>query len=303
MADTLMTGLANNVYCTLEELAWDRVQSRIRRLRTGMVSLLIHASLIAWGLLMIHPIQSPPINKNAFVFLNSLVILPFEFDSQNAGGGGGGGRNEYAPARTGRLPEAIHRQFVVPDPDNPVPLIAIDNATEKMPDIEMQINFAQDESLPIGDISAPPNVSLSFGPGSGGGIGPGHGQGIGPGNGLGIGPGSNRGRGGGPGGVPGRSEQPLPVGNGVRAPVALLQPLPDYTDQARKARIEEIILIQAVIRKNGMVEVVRVLRGLDYGLDESAVGTISRKWRFTPGTLNGIPGDVIANIEVSFRLF
>jgi hypothetical protein len=63
------------------------------------------------------------------------------------------------------------------------------------------------------------------------------------------------------------------------------------------------LLIQAVVRKNGSVDVIRVLRGLGYGLDESAVSTISQKWRFAPGTLDGIPVDVIANIEVSFRLF
>jgi uncharacterized protein len=42
---------------------------------------------------------------------------------------------------------------------------------------------------------------------------------------------------------------------------------------------------------------------LGYGLDESAINTIATKWRFAPGTLNGEPVDVQANIQVSFRLF
>jgi protein TonB len=303
MVDTLMTGFAPSTSYTLEELAWNRSRARTRKIKAGTISLLVHAALIAWAVLTIHQIQIPLIDKSALVFLNSPIPLPFGIDAQSAGGGGGGGRNEPAPAATGRLPETMRRPTIVPDPDHPVPLMAAENLTANLPAIQMQVDFNQDESLPIGDISAPPNGTPSFGPGSGDGIGDGHGQGVGPGNGLGIGPGSKLGWGDGPGGVPGRGKQTFVVANGIRAPVPLLQPLPDYTDQARKAHIEGIIVIQAVVRKNGTVEVIRVLRGLGYGLDESAIGTISRKWRFTPGTLNGIPVDVIANIEVSFRLF
>ncbi len=93
------------------------------------------------------------------------------------------------------------------------------------------------------------------------------------------------------------------VGPGIEAPVVLLLPLPAYTAEARAARVEGTVLIQVIIRKNGTVDSFRVLRGLGYGLDESAINTIATKWRFRPGTLNGEPVDVQANIEVSFRLF
>ena len=62
-------------------------------------------------------------------------------------------------------------------------------------------------------------------------------------------------------------------------------------------------MIQAIIRRNGTVDSFKVIRGLGYGLDESAIQTIASKWRFKPGTLNGVPVDVQANIEVSFRLY
>ena len=58
------------------------------------------------------------------------------------------------------------------------------------------------------------------------------------------------------------------------------------------------VLIQAIIRKDGTVDNFKVLRGLGHGLDESAIKTIASKWRFRPGTLNGVPVDVQANIEV-----
>jgi TonB family protein len=93
------------------------------------------------------------------------------------------------------------------------------------------------------------------------------------------------------------------VGGDVKAPIALVQPLPSYTDEARETHTEGIILLQAVIRKNGSVDSFKVLKGLGHGLDESAIDTISKRWRFKPGTRNGVSVDVRANIEVSFRLY
>ncbi len=109
--------------------------------------------------------------------------------------------------------------------------------------------------------------------------------------------------GGGSGGGIGSGVGPYVVGGGVKAPVVISQPLPPYTEEARKARAEGIVLIQAIIRRDGSVDSFKVLRGLGYGLDESAINTIATKWRFKPGTLNGVPVDVQANIEVTFRLY
>ena len=88
----------------------------------------------------------------------------------------------------------------------------------------------------------------------------------------------------------------------MKAPLPILQPAPDYTAEARKARAEGVLAIRAVIRKDGSVGNLKVIRGLGYGLDESAIDTIAKKWKFQPGTLNGVPVDVQANIEVTFRL-
>jgi TonB family protein len=89
----------------------------------------------------------------------------------------------------------------------------------------------------------------------------------------------------------------------VRPPIAVSQPLPLYTEEARKAKVEGLVLLQAIVRKDGTVDSFKVIRGLGYGLDESAINTIATKWRFRPGTLNGQPVDVQASIEVSFRLY
>lgn len=83
--------------------------------------------------------------------------------------------------------------------------------------------------------------------------------------------------GGGSGGGIGNGVGPYVMGSGVTAPAAIYQPLPLYTEEARKARVEGIVLIQAVIRKDRSVDSFRVIRGLGYGLDESAINTIATK--------------------------
>jgi TonB family protein len=89
----------------------------------------------------------------------------------------------------------------------------------------------------------------------------------------------------------------------IEAPICLYQPMPRYTQEARDAKIEGLILLQGVIRKNGRIDGLKVLSGLGYGLDKSAFDTVAKEWRFKPGMLNGQPVDVLANIEISFRLY
>jgi TonB family protein len=96
---------------------------------------------------------------------------------------------------------------------------------------------------------------------------------------------------------------PYPMGPGVKPPVILSQPLPAYTDEARTAKVEGTVLLHAVIRKDGTIDNFKVIKGLGYGLDESAIATVATRWRFQPATNNGEPVDVQANIEVSFRLY
>ena len=85
-------------------------------------------------------------------------------------------------------------------------------------------------------------------------------------------------------------------------PLILQQTTPSYTDDAIKAKVQGIVILQAVIRKNGRVDSFKVLRGLGYGLEEKAIQEIATQWRFRPGTLQGRPVDVLATIEVQFNL-
>jgi TonB family protein len=100
-------------------------------------------------------------------------------------------------------------------------------------------------------------------------------------------------------------DQPvLKIGEkGVQPPRPQFQPLPLYTETARQFRIEGLILLNCIILEDGTVANCRCTRTLGYGLDESAVLTVQEKWRFEPGTLDGVPVRVQANVEVTFRLY
>jgi TonB family protein len=149
------------------------------------------------------------------------------------------------------------------------------------------------DSLP-GAINAPPGPpTTSQGSGSGGGAGTGSGTGIGPGVGSGFGPGSGGGTGGG-------AYHP---GNGVTNPVLLREVRPAYTSDAMRARLQGAVFVECVVRPDGSVGDVRVLRSLDsmFGLDLEAIKA-ARQWRFRPGTRFGEPVPVVVTIELDFTL-
>jgi TonB family protein len=97
--------------------------------------------------------------------------------------------------------------------------------------------------------------------------------------------------------------EPYVIGMGVTSPVILIDPKPTYTEQARRVRAEGIVLAQCIVRKDGTVGSCKILRELGFGLDESAVSTISARWRFKPAFFQAKPVDCLVLIETSFRLY
>ena len=94
---------------------------------------------------------------------------------------------------------------------------------------------------------------------------------------------------------------PILVGGDVKPPEKIYQPQPAYTEIARKARIQGVVIVQAIIDKQGGVTNVKVLKGLPMGLEEAAVDAI-KQWKFKPATLNGKPVTVYYNLTVNFKL-
>jgi periplasmic protein TonB len=76
---------------------------------------------------------------------------------------------------------------------------------------------------------------------------------------------------------------------------------PDYTPEAREARIQGIVALDVEIKSDGNVGDVKVKQSLDKGLDENAV-TALRQWKFKPAVRNGAPVTSVATIEVRYAL-
>ncbi|MEW5805847.1 MAG: energy transducer TonB [Acidobacteriota bacterium] len=79
--------------------------------------------------------------------------------------------------------------------------------------------------------------------------------------------------------------------------------LPVYPELARKAKIEGSVILQAVIKKDGTVGDIVILRspGAKLGFEEAAAEAV-KKWRYKPALQNGRPVDVYFTVEVNFTL-
>jgi len=103
----------------------------------------------------------------------------------------------------------------------------------------------------------------------------------------------------GPGGT--GTDAVLQVGDGVSAPRKIFSPTPMYTESARAARIQGVVILQAIIDTAGKVAEVKVLKGLPEGLDASALEMV-RTWRFEAAHRGGQPVAVFYNLTVRFSL-
>jgi TonB family protein len=76
---------------------------------------------------------------------------------------------------------------------------------------------------------------------------------------------------------------------------------PEYSDEARIARLNGTVSLYVVIRPDGHADDIKVIRSLGLGLDQNAIDAV-RKWSFSPGEKNGSPVSVQATIQVNFRV-
>jgi TonB family protein len=91
------------------------------------------------------------------------------------------------------------------------------------------------------------------------------------------------------------------AGGEISAPSPIYKVEPEYSQEARDARLQGTVVLRAVIDADGRPGEIRVLRPLGMGLDEKAIEAVSQ-WRFRPGVKDGQPVPVQANIEINFRL-
>ncbi len=261
------------------------------------VSLVVHvlmfAVLIGVSILSSRAVKlnTPPQNLTSLTDSDVPMDLPMTTKKgPSSGGGGGGGDRDKLDATKGKLPKLSMQQLAPPAVviRNDNPKLPVEPTVVVPPEIKLASNMPN-----LGDpMSKIPLGPASNGTGSGGGIGSGSGGGVGSGSGPGVGPGHGGGIGGGA----------FRVGNGVSAPRALDTPDPEYSEEARKAKYQGVVVLWLVVGPDGKPRDIRVSRPLGMGLDQKAIEAVQR-WRFEPAMKDGRPVAVQINVEVNFRLY
>lgn len=249
-------------------------QTRPENFVLSVVTHTVAIGLILWLLHIAVPAKIiPPTN------MNSVELLPYVPMKVGKGGpsGGGGGDASKLKASTGNPPKAAKQQFTPPT-------VIVQQKSKLM----MEPTVVADLKAPVSPQIGDPLSKLmtpSNGVGVGGGIGSGSGGGVGSGH-------------GGPGVGPGIFH----VGDGVSAPRAIYSPDPEFSDEARKAKYQGVVVLNIIVGTDGKVHNPRVVRSLGMGLDEKAVEGI-KTWKFDPSKKDGRAVAVEMNIEVTFNLY
>src|SRR5262245_54854762 len=224
-------------------------------------------------------------------------------------GGGGGGSGAQAPKPPARLERRgsdrasvsapVVRPTPVPEKSRraPEPDASVQKPGEQPPEplpsrvaIAPVVVTAASSADRTGVVNRPA-AAPSAGPGTGSDAGAVRGDGHGDGAGAGLGEGSGGGTGGGP----------YRRGSGIQPPRLLHEVKAEYTEEARSRGISGDVDLEIVIKRDGTVGDVTVLRGRGAGLDQRAVAAV-KQWRCAPAPRLGQTSDVIVEVSVESTL-
>jgi periplasmic protein TonB len=228
--------------------------------------------LMALLLLVASRSSRAPLEASAPVHATPLTLFrPRKTAEQHSGGS-----NQTAlPARHGSPPPTAHRTFIPP-------------SSTPHPQLALPITIAFD--IPTDNTSA--SIGDPFSRLPNGGLGANGANGIGNHSCCeGIGESQS-----GPPGI-----GPVHRGRGVTPPQLLYKVEPEFSEEARKAKHQSVVLLSIEVDASGGVRKVRVLQSLGLGLDEKAVEAVSH-WRFRPGLFDGKPIATEATVQVNFQL-
>jgi TonB family protein len=250
-----------------------------RRGSSTLLSLAIHCGVIAVLFLLGGYSPQPRVR---LVSEQRVIPLLDPLTGLARTGSGGGGNHSLTPASKGRLPPVREFKAPLPVATSVKPPLLVEPAPSLRAEVHVDTNLLQ-----FGDPNGVPGPPSS-GRGKGGGIGDSDGPGVGNKRGPGYGDGEP-----GPGAGSGRGR--------ITPPVLVWKVDPDYSDPARAAKVQGLVVLRVEIDGSGRIRNVHVDQGLGLGLDEKAMEAVSR-WRFLPGTRNGKAVATSAVVEVHFRL-
>lgn len=91
-----------------------------------------------------------------------------------------------------------------------------------------------------------------------------------------------------------------PGAGGLSGPVPLRKVDPKYPPEMISARVEGEVVLYAVIRRDGSVDSIQLVRGIEPELDNNAMQALAR-WRFRPAERKGSPVELEAIVHIPFR--
>lgn len=266
-----------------------RFDSSARTSRGQGVSFLTHAAIIvALALIATHPFKPGSAHESDTTKVLRRLTFPSRLFAPSTGGvpnpgsGSGGGRVQI-PTTTGNFVPLSSIQVVRPslppkqEEHMAVPPTIFDPASAPV-------------LTPVSKIGLPwmREETNSLGPGDSNTVG------DGPGNTMGDGPRDGSG---------GLGDSQSRYRGGVTLPSCAYCPDPQYTDEAREAKLQGKVTLRVFVGADGRASQIRIVQGIGLGLDERAERAI-RGWKFVPAH-DGARQPVAAwvTIEAVFRLF
>ena len=266
-------------------LRWEK---SARSGRAQSVSAVIHAAIVCAAMILaVHPPDSkrdplPTGGKTPPIISVPAGLLDILRGQDPNGGRGNGTGHDLLPPTQGNLPPRSSIQFLKPtlpqnqNPELPIPPTILDPSAPR-------------ELKPVDNIGLPwmPDRNNSSGRGKGNTIGDGPDDSIGSSPGEEAGTGVSRG----------------PYRPGVTWPKCVYCPDPQYSDEAREAKLQGAVTLLVLFGVDGRASQIRVVKGIGLGLDDRAVQAI-RGWKFVPAldaSRRAVPAWV--TVEAVFRLF
>jgi TonB family protein len=96
-------------------------------------------------------------------------------------------------------------------------------------------------------------------------------------------------------------DHPLRPPPGTKPPVLLNNVMAEFSDDAKRNKIQGVVIVSLVVDEEGMPTDIQLVRGVGHGLDENAIAAVSQ-YRFQPATLDGNAIAHRITVEVDFHL-